>query len=127
MNGNHLAFISSAVNRVSALHFHYGKMAAAAFAALSVLKETMLGWTWPPEVNMGRRAILGIFSGLEAGSLLIIDEVSGMKHTFGQSSFDEDGNKAGVKSVYAVPNVDIVVKRNSFLAQAYPVRRYWFC
>ncbi|CZR57390.1 related to cyclopropane synthase [Phialocephala subalpina] len=89
-------------------------MAAAAITALGALKETLLAWTWPPAVNLARKAVLGIFSGLEAGSLLIIDEASGVKHAVGQSSFDEDGNKANAKSVYTVPNVEIVVKRDSF-------------
>lgn len=90
-------------------------MAATAVTALGAMKEAMLGWTWPPAVNLARRAVLSIFSGLEAGSLLIIDEAGGgVQHAFGQSSFAEDGHKPDAESVYDVPNVEIVVKRDSF-------------
>ena len=89
-------------------------MATAPLTALNSIKETLLGWIWPPAVSLARRTVLGIFSGLEAGSLLIIDEVSGAKHSFGKNPFDEEGLKGNAKSVYTVPNVEIFVKRDFF-------------
>ncbi|KUJ09820.1 cyclopropane-fatty-acyl-phospholipid synthase [Mollisia scopiformis] len=89
-------------------------MAAEAITALGSLKETFVSWTWPPAVNLARSLVLGIFSGIESGSLLIIDEARCVKHAFGQSSFEKDGNKVDAKSVYTIPHVQIVVKRDSF-------------
>lgn len=85
-----------------------------AVTALGSLKETLLSWAWPPAVNLARRAVLSIFSNVETGSLLIKDEASGTKHFFGQSFLCEDGSGAEVKSAYAVPSVEILIKRETF-------------
>jgi hypothetical protein len=88
-------------------------MAAATVTTLGALKETLLGWTPPRAVDLARSVVLRIFSGLETGSLIIIDK-AGEKHIFGQSYFDEDVEKTHVNSIDTAPKVEIVVKRSSF-------------
>lgn len=89
-------------------------MAAAIETPTGELKETLLGWAWTPLIKLARSTVLGIFSRLDSGSLLIIDQVSGAKHKFGQICIAEDGNKANAKRIYTVPSAEIVVKRHSF-------------
>ena len=76
------------------------------------LKATFLDWTWPPSINLARKTMLDIFSRLESGHLLIIEEKSGARYAFGQSGAVEERSVA--KNVYDIPSVTIVVKRDSF-------------
>lgn len=89
-------------------------MAMAAVTALVALKDRLLGWTWAPAVYLARAAVLGIFSGVEVGSLLITDEANGMKYAFGQGVFHREGDVAGAKDANTIPRVDIVIKSESF-------------
>lgn len=86
-------------------------LAIAAVGALQdTLKDTFL--TWPPAVSFARRTALSMFSGLETGSLLIIDETMGVEHIFDQKITIANGKD--VRSIYTIPEVRIVVKRDSF-------------
>lgn len=69
------------------------------------LANTLFGWTWLPIINVARTIILGMFSNLDCGRLLIVDETNGTKHHFGQPK------SSGVK---VSENVELVVKHELF-------------
>lgn len=85
-----------------------------AFTALETLKDKLLSWTWVPAVSLARKAVLGIFSGVEVGSLVITDEASGVRHTFGQAVFHKEGDSDGTNGMKTVPKVEILVKDEFF-------------
>lgn len=85
-----------------------------AFTALDTLKNGFFSWVWAPAVSLARTAVLGIFSGVEVGRLVITDEASGVRHIFGQAVFHKEGDAAGAKVVKIIPNVEILVKDESF-------------
>ncbi|KAH9223905.1 Mycolic acid cyclopropane synthetase-domain-containing protein [Leptodontidium sp. 2 PMI_412] len=87
-------------------------MVAVVVSGLETLKETFLDWSWPPAVSITRNAVLRTFSALEVGSILIIDQPSGIEHAFGKSSSKD--KEADVRNSNTIPNVEIVVKRDSF-------------
>lgn len=87
-------------------------MATAPSTSMVALKETLLDWAWPPAVNLARKTVLSIFSGLEKGDLLIVEDARGMKHYFGQNTAVNDDNI--VRNVYNIPSVRILVRRDSF-------------
>lgn len=89
-------------------------MAVAAVTALRALWERLLKWTWDPAVSMARTIVLGIFAGLEVGSILVIDEVSGTEYAFGLSMLHEDSPKSDTNRPDSIPVVKICVKRESF-------------
>lgn len=63
---------------------------------------------------MARTTVLGIFSGVEVGSMLIVDEVSGSKYTFSQPILRADNGNHEAKTANSMPSVKIRVKRESF-------------
>lgn len=85
-----------------------------ATSALGTLKESAVGWAWGPAVSLARTAVLRIFSNLQGGSLRIIDEVSGEKHSLGRKVVESNGTRHKIKNVHTMPNVEIVVKRDTF-------------
>jgi cyclopropane-fatty-acyl-phospholipid synthase len=87
-------------------------MVAAVLTTLDALKKRFVDCSWPPAVNLARNAVLRTFSGLEVGSLLIIDEPNGMKHIFGRG-FAED-RETEAKKINNAPSAEIVVKRDTF-------------
>lgn len=89
-------------------------MAMAAVTALRTVKDGLVSLTWAPAVSLARTTVLGIFSGIEVGSLLITDETSGAKHAFGQAVFRKEGDAAGTKDTSTTPKVDILVRSESF-------------
>lgn len=90
------------------------KMDMAAVTAISTVKDRLLGWIWAPAVSIARTIVIGIFSGVEVGSLVITDEASGAKYTFGLAAFHKEGNAAGPKDAKTIPEVQILVKDESF-------------
>lgn len=56
---------------------------------LAWLTNTLFGWTWLPIISVARTVILGIFSNLDSGRLLIVDETNGTKQHFGTQKFSE--------------------------------------
>jgi cyclopropane-fatty-acyl-phospholipid synthase len=87
-------------------------MTALAFNTWSALRETFFERAYPPVVALARRSVIEIFSALDKGSLLIKDDCTGAEHAFGRHTYDEE--EPQVKSVYTIPPVKIIVKRDSF-------------
>lgn len=85
-----------------------------AFAAIVTLKERLVGWAWGTAVSMARTTVLGIFSGVEVGSILIVDEVIGSKYTFGQPILRDNDAKFEAESACSMPVVKLCVKREAF-------------
>ena len=69
------------------------------------LTNTLLGWAWLPIISVARYIILGIFSNLESGCLLIVDKTNGTKHHFGKRNSSE---------VKGGEDVALVVKNDLF-------------
>lgn len=90
------------------------KMAVEAVTALRAPWERLLKWTWDPAVSMARTIVLGIFSGLEVGSMLIIDEVNGTEYAFGQPTLHGNSRKGDMKRPDSIPIAKICVKREFF-------------
>lgn len=78
------------------------------------LKERLVSWAWGTAVSIARTTVLGIFSGVEVGSMLIVDEVSGSNYTFGQPIIRDDNGTHEAKNADSKPIVNISVKRESF-------------
>ncbi|KAI1116750.1 cyclopropane-fatty-acyl-phospholipid synthase [Nemania sp. NC0429] len=50
----------------------------------ALLRRTLGGLTWGPTLAVAKSAILSVFSTVEEGTLVLIDEPSGQHHVFGQ-------------------------------------------
>ena len=86
-----------------------------AMARLDAVKGAVSGWTWPPVVAFSRKAVLAIFSRVEAGTLVVVDEPGDEKHRFGERETKADVNSGEAnKRADSVPRVEIVVKRDAF-------------
>lgn len=89
-------------------------MAMIAVTTLDRIKYGLLGLTWAPIVSIARTAVLRIFSGVEVGRLLIIDEPSGATYAFGQPLLHGNGGNIDAESAESLLNVRIIVKLDSF-------------
>lgn len=63
---------------------------------------------------MARTTVLGVFSGVEVGSMLIVDEVIGSKYTFGQPILRDNDAKFEAESACSMPFIKLCVKREAF-------------
>lgn len=94
--------------------FRFRQMNMSAFTTLVTLKRRFVSWTWETAVSMARLIVLGIFSGVEVGSMLIVDEASGSNYTFGQPMFRDNNGKFETESSCSIPVVKLCVKREAF-------------
>lgn len=63
---------------------------------------------------MARTTVLGMFSSVEEGSMLIVDEVIGSKYTFGQPILRDNDAKFKAESACSMPVIKLCVKREAF-------------
>lgn len=83
-------------------------------SALFALKERFLRWVWARVVTLARTAVLRIFSNLEVGTLLIIDEGSATEYAFGQVPSNGSSQNGSAENNPPIPDVKIVAKRDTF-------------
>jgi cyclopropane-fatty-acyl-phospholipid synthase len=84
---------------------------------LDALKDAVSAWTWPPAVTFTKKAILGMFSRIETGTLIVVDEAGDEKHRFGEREGKVvvgNGGSGEAKTANSVPRIEIVVKRDAF-------------
>lgn len=88
--------------------------------AAETLRAALGGLAWGPALAVAKPAILSVFSRIEAGTLLLVDEPGETRHVFGQKLFinsDQLPLTADVglpRRADAAPKVEIVVKNDAF-------------
>lgn len=85
-----------------------------------LLRSGLGGLTWGPALAVARPAILSVFSQIEIGTLLLVDEPAGTRLVYGQkfggnNKLDEIPDPASaVREATRVPRVELVVKKEAF-------------
>lgn len=82
-------------------------------------RGTIGGITWGPSVKLAKWAVHSLFSNVEIGTLVLVDEVEGTSHVYGEAlkAFKAPGklvNGEGASSSSAPPRVELVVKKSAF-------------
>lgn len=84
-----------------------------------VLRGAIGSLTWGPALSLARPAILSVFSKIEKGTLLLVDEPAEARHIFGQKlgakipdNLDHYGPVP--RRADAIPRVELVVKSDAF-------------
>lgn len=76
--------------------------------------------TWGPALSVAKPAIFSVFSKIERGTLLLVDEPAESRHVFGQklgAKYNENltnGDHHVPRRADAVPRVELVVKSDAF-------------
>jgi hypothetical protein len=86
---------------------------------VDVARGTLGSLTWGPALTVAKPAILSVFSKIEIGTLLLVDEPSGTRMVYGQklNSKLPNGLTIGdhpVRRADTIPRVEIVVKNEAF-------------
>lgn len=98
------------------------------YRSTALLRSGLGSFTWGPAVSIAKPSILSIFSSIEIGTLLLVDEPTGERLVFGQKLQSDklDGLSSeydfgqltngvnGVRKANTVPRVELVVKNESF-------------
>lgn len=84
-----------------------------------MVRSTLGGLTWGPALSIAKPAILSVFSQIEVGTLLLVDEPEGTRYVFGQKLSMVKGEElptttSGIRKATAVPRVEVVVKDEAF-------------
>lgn len=82
------------------------------FQGTEAFRTAVGSLTWSPALRLARSAILSILSKIEKGTLTLNDEVSGVKTVYGQAS--AKGNGVQPRKATSLPNVELIVKKESF-------------
>jgi cyclopropane-fatty-acyl-phospholipid synthase len=81
-----------------------------------VARGTLGSLTWGPALAVAKPAILSVFSRIEVGTLLLVDEPGGTRLVDGQklnSKILTNGDRP-VRRASAIPRVEVVVKNEAF-------------
>ncbi|KAK1989279.1 cyclopropane-fatty-acyl-phospholipid synthase [Colletotrichum cereale] len=84
-----------------------------------LLRGAVGSLTWGPALSVAKPAILSVFSRIERGTLLLIDEPAGLRQVFGQklgAKYNENltnGDRVP-RRADAIPRVEVVVKSEAF-------------
>src|SRR5689334_20201095 len=86
---------------------------------IEALRGAVGSLTWGPALSVAKPAILSVFSQIEKGTLLLVDEPAGARHVFGQKLGSKsaeilDNAWQGPRRADAIPRVELVVKSDSF-------------
>jgi cyclopropane-fatty-acyl-phospholipid synthase len=98
------------------------------YRGTAALRSTLGSVTWGPAVTLAKSTILSVFTSIERGTLLLVDQPAGERHLYGQKLGPGklDGLTAehdftaltngvkGVRKATAVPRVELVVKNEAF-------------
>ena len=98
------------------------------YRSTALLRSGLGSLTWGPAISVAKPAILSVFSSIETGTLLLVDEPAGERLVFGQKlkpskldnlsadyGFGELTNGVnGVRKASTVPRVELVVKNEAF-------------
>ena len=85
-----------------------------------LLRGALGGLTWGPAMAIAKPAILSVFSQIEVGTLLLVDEPAGTRRLYGQTlggadKLDQLPLAANpVRKATSVPRVEIVIKKEAF-------------
>ncbi|KAK0627805.1 cyclopropane-fatty-acyl-phospholipid synthase [Immersiella caudata] len=91
------------------------------YSSTAYLREKIGGLTWGPGLALARPAIHKVFSQIEKGTLLLVDEPTGERHIYGQKLGPVKLDKVkstqttnGIRRATTVPRVELVVKSDAF-------------
>jgi len=75
--------------------------------------------TWGPALSVAKPAILSVFSKIERGTLLLVDEPAGLRQVFGQklgAKYNESLTNGDYvpRRADAIPRVEVVIKSEAF-------------
>ncbi|PHH83563.1 hypothetical protein CDD82_7124 [Ophiocordyceps australis] len=81
-----------------------------------MLRTLVGGWTWTPALALAKPSILSVFSRINSGTLLLVDEPGQTRHVFGQKLSGElpDSTALHPRCASTVPRVEVVVKNDAF-------------
>lgn len=81
-------------------------------------RNTLGSLTWGPALAIAKPAILSVFSKIEVGTLLLVDEPAGTRLVYGQKlgskAADLTNGDHAVRRANTIPRVEIVVKNEAF-------------
>lgn len=82
-------------------------------------RGTVGGFTWGPSVKAAKWAVHSLFSNVEVGTLILLDEVEGTSYVYGEklgakSKSEKLVNGEGRSPPGAAPRVEVVVKKSAF-------------
>ncbi|KAH8895744.1 cyclopropane-fatty-acyl-phospholipid synthase [Thozetella sp. PMI_491] len=97
------------------------------YRGTGLLRKGLGSLTWGPALKVARPAILSVFSAIDVGTLLLVDEPAGQRLVYGQklgpgkldSLTTEELKKLtsgvnGVRKATTIPRVELVVKSEAF-------------
>ncbi|KAK1751971.1 cyclopropane-fatty-acyl-phospholipid synthase [Echria macrotheca] len=90
------------------------------YRSTAYLRDKLGGLTWGPALAIAKPAIHSVFSAIEKGTLLVVDQPAGQRHVFGQklgpgkleNLLSDHAN--GTRRATTVPRVELVVKSDAF-------------
>ncbi|KAH8750744.1 cyclopropane-fatty-acyl-phospholipid synthase [Diaporthe sp. PMI_573] len=78
-------------------------------------RGTIGGITWGPSVSAAKWAVHSVFSNIQVGTLVLVDEVDGTNHVFGEKlGSSKLPGRVVVNGTVSVPRVELVVKKSAF-------------
>lgn len=78
-------------------------------------RGTIGGFTWGPSVSAAKWAVHSLFSNIQVGTLVLVDEVDGTNHVFGEKlGSSKLPGRVVVNGAISVPRVELVVKKSAF-------------
>lgn len=90
-----------------------------------LVRGALGGLTWGPALAIARPAILSVFSKIEVGTLLLVDDVAGTRSLYGQqlgeskTPLEIPKNFSGIRKATTLPRVELIVKKESFWMRAF--------
>ncbi|KAI0019489.1 cyclopropane-fatty-acyl-phospholipid synthase [Xylariomycetidae sp. FL0641] len=82
-----------------------------------IVRGTLGSFTWGPALAVAKPAILSVFSKIEVGTLLLVDETAGTRLVYGQKLGPKSAETNGeypARRADAIPRVEVVVKNEAF-------------
>jgi len=85
-----------------------------------LLRGALGGLTWGPALAVAKPAVLSVFSQIEVGTLLLVDEPAGTRRLYGQTLGGADkldvlpSTANPVRKATSVPRVELVIKKEAF-------------
>ncbi|PKS05867.1 hypothetical protein jhhlp_007696 [Lomentospora prolificans] len=77
------------------------------------------GLTWGPALSVAKPTILSVFSRIEFGTLILVDELSGARHVFGQKLEPKTGTETKSARPNTIPRVLVTVRSDAFWMRAF--------
>lgn len=86
------------------------------------LRSALGNLSWGPAVTVSRAAVTSLFTRIENGSLVVVDEVTGKTERYGKRSAKENRklmNGDGIQKSLGIGKVGLVVRKESFWVRVF--------